>query len=214
MKVAAALLAQLTLCLLVVAQSPIPPGGGGVGSGTNEPYNWTPPPYVPGLKMNISLPDGTNFHLSLLEADSAGKYAIYFSTNFILATWNGVLQGTNGQTNFTLPIPVSQSGFFRVARADQAVADAAGMSFYFLSGFVNTNIASAAVAGGPAAATAILVDSTNFAEAHGFHSVQCRWWTLEQMRARMKSGLDLQERTESFIGQVTQSRSTKRRLQL
>ena len=76
-----------------------------------------------------------------------------------------MLQGTNGQTNFTLPIPVSQNGFFRVARTDQAVADAAGISFYFLSGFVNTNITSAAVAGGPAAATAILVDSTNFAGA-------------------------------------------------
>lgn len=164
MKVVAVFLAQLTLCLLVFAQ-PIPPGGGGGGSGTNEPYNWTPPPYVPGLKMNISPPDSTNFHLSLVEADSAGKYDIYFATNLISATWNDVLQGTNSQTNFTLPIPVSQNGFFRVARTDQAVADAASISFHFLSGFVNTNITLAAVTGGPATATAILVDSTNFDEA-------------------------------------------------
>ena len=143
--------------------SQMPPGGG--GGSTNEPPTWTPSPYVPGLKMNISPPDSTNFHLSLLEADSAGKYAIYFATNLISATWNSVLQGTNGQTNFTLPIPASQSGFFRVARADQAVADASGISFFFLSGFVNTNITSAAVTGGPAVATAILVDSTNFAGA-------------------------------------------------
>jgi hypothetical protein len=160
-KVAAILLTQLTLSLSVFGQ--MPPGGG--GGSTNEPSNWTPPPYVPGLKMNISPPDSTNFHFSLLEADSAGKYAIYFATNFISATWNGVLQGTNGQTNFTLPIPASQSGFFRVARADQAIADASGISFYFLSGFVNTNITLVAVAGGPAVATAILVDSTNFAGA-------------------------------------------------
>jgi len=164
MKVAAVFLAQLTLCLLVFAQ-PIPPGGGGSGSGTNEPYDWTPRPYVPGLKMNISLPNGANFQLSLLEADLAGKYDIYFATNLISAPWNDVLQGANGQTNFTLSIPVSQSGFFRVARTDQAVADAAGISFYFLNGFVNSNITLAAVEGGVAAATAILVNSTNFAGA-------------------------------------------------
>ena len=168
MKVAVALLAQLTLCLLVFAQ-PIPPGGGGGGGGCTNcpPYTntYVPPPYVPGLKVSISPPDSTNFHLSLLEADSAGKYAIYFSTNLISATWDARLQGTNGQTNFTIPISPSQNGFFRVARADQAVADAAGITFYFLSGFVNTNITLAAVAGGPAVATAILVDYTNFAGA-------------------------------------------------
>ncbi len=113
--------------------------------------------------MNISPSYGTNILLSLLEADSAGKYDIYFATNFISATWTDVLQGTNGQTNFILPFPVSQSGFFRVARTDPAVADAAGISFYFLNGFVNTNITLAAITGGPAAATAILADSTNFA---------------------------------------------------
>ena len=163
MKVTVALLAQLTLCLSVFGQL-IPPGGGGGGS-TNEPYNWTPPAYVPGLKMNISPPDSTNFHLSLVEADSAGKYDIYFATNLISATWNDVLPGTNGQTNFTLLFPISQSGFFRVARTDPAVADAAGMSFYFLNGFVNSNITLIAVEGGVAAATAVLVDSTNFAGA-------------------------------------------------
>lgn len=149
MKVAAVLLVQLSLCLSTFAQ----------------PISSTAPSYVPGLKMNISPPDGTNFHLSLVEADSAGKYDIYFATNLISATWNDVLQGTNSQINFTLPISVSQSGFFRVARTDPVVADAAGISFYFLSGFVNTNITSVAVAGGPAAATAILVDSTNFTGA-------------------------------------------------
>ena len=44
------------------------------------------------------------------------------------------------------------------------MADAAGISFYFLNGFVNSNITSAAVDGGVAAAR-ILVDSTDFAGA-------------------------------------------------
>lgn len=164
-KVLVVLLAQLALCLSVSGQM-MPPGGG-VGCTNCPPYTntYVPPPYVPGLKMNISPAEGTNFLLSLLEADSAGKYDIYFATNLILATWNDVLQGTNGQTNFTLPISASQNGFFRTARTDQAVADAADIVFYFLNGFVNTNIASVAVSGGPAAATAILVDSTNFAGA-------------------------------------------------
>ncbi len=141
------------------------PGGGGGGSGTNEPYNWTPLPYVPGLKMNISMMDATNFRLTLLEADPAGKYDIYFATNLISATWNDLLQGTNGQSNFALTFPNSSSGFFRTARTDTPVADAGNMTFYFPYESVNTNIVNAIVEGGPAAATAILVDSTNFAGA-------------------------------------------------
>ena len=148
----------------ILGQIPPDPGG----ECTNcPPYTntYVPPSYVPGLKMNISPSDGTNFLLSLLEADSAGKYDIYFATNLISATWNDTLQGTNGQTNFILSFPVSQSGFFRAARTDPAVADAGGISFYFLNGFVNSNITSAVVNGGVAAATAIVVDSTNFAGA-------------------------------------------------
>ena len=145
MEVVVVLLAQWSLCLSVQAQTTLS--------------------YVPGLKLSIPPVSGTNLLLNLLEADAAGKYDVYFATNLISATWNDALQGTNGQTNFTLPIPVSHNGFFRVARTDPAVADAAGISFYFLSGFVNTNITLAAVNGGPAVATAILVDSTNFTEA-------------------------------------------------
>ena len=145
MEVAVVFLAQWSLCLSVHAQ--------------------IIPSHVPGLKLSIPPVSGTNLLLNLLEADAAGKYDVYFATNLISATWNDALQGTNGQTNFTLPIPVSHNGFFRVARTDPAVADAAGISFYFLSGFVNTNITLAAVNGGPAVATAILVDSTNFTEA-------------------------------------------------
>jgi len=165
MAVTAVLLAHLALCLTVLGQI-IPPGGGG-GCTNCPPYTntYVSPSYVPGLKMNISPPDGTNFQLSLLEADSAGKYDVFFATDLISTTWNDTLQGTNGQTNFTLPIPVSQSGFFRVARTDPAMADAGGISFYFLNGFVNSNITLAAVEGGVATATAVLVDSTNFAGA-------------------------------------------------
>jgi len=163
-KVVVVLLAQLTFCLSAHAQMP-PGAGGGCTNCPPDTNSYVPPAYVPGLKMNISPPDGTNFLLSLLEADSAGKYDIYFVTNLISATWNDIRQGTNGQTNFTLPISASQNGFFRVARTDQAVADAAGISFYFLNGFVNSNIAMAVVEGGVAAATAILVDSTNFTGA-------------------------------------------------
>jgi hypothetical protein len=115
--------------------------------------------------MSISLVDSTDFQLSLLEADPAGRYDIYFATNIVPVSWSDILQGVTGQTNFTLPIPAAERGFFRVARADEAVADAAGMTFYFLNSFVNTNITSAVVGGGPAVGTAILVDSTNFAGA-------------------------------------------------
>ncbi len=155
---------QLLLCSVIFAQ-PILPGGGSTGSGTNEPYSWTSQPYVPGLKMNISKMDGTNFHLSLLEADPAGKYDIYFANDLGSAVWNDLLQGTNGQTNFTLTFPNSSPGFFRTARTDPTVADAGNMEVYFPYESVNTNIINAVVNGGPAASMAFLVNSTNFADA-------------------------------------------------
>ena len=145
MEVVVVLLAQWSLCLSVQAQTTLS--------------------YVPGLKLSIPPVSGTNLLLNLLEADAAGKYDVYYATNLISATWNDTLQGTNGQTNFILSFPVSQGGFFRAARTDPAVADAGGISFYFLNGFVNSNITLATVEGGPAVATAILVDSTNFARA-------------------------------------------------
>jgi hypothetical protein len=145
MEVVVVLLAQWSLCLSVQAQTTLS--------------------YVPGLKLSIPPVSGTNLLLNLLEADAAGKYDVYYATNLISATWNDTLQGTNGQTNFILSFPVSQGGFFRAARTDPAVADAGGISFYFLNGFVNSNITLATVEGGPAVATAILVDSTNFVRA-------------------------------------------------
>lgn len=157
---------QLVLCPAVFAQ-PMPPGIGDGGCTNCPPYtnNYIALPYVPGLKMSISYASGTNFQLALLESDPAGRYDIYFATNIVAGSWSDILQGVTGQSNFTLPMPVSQSGFFRVARTDEAVADAGGLWFYFLNDPVNVNIISAAVVGGPAAATAILVDSTNFVGA-------------------------------------------------
>jgi hypothetical protein len=150
----------------------MPPGfdGGGTnnygGGGTNGSSDfWSPPKYVPGLKLTIPAVAGTNVHLGLLEADPAGSYAIYFATNVVTDFWSNLLQGVTGQTNFILPLPASDNGFFRVARADEAVTNAAGIGVYFFNAFVNTNITAAVVEGGPAAATAILVDSTNFAGA-------------------------------------------------
>ncbi len=156
------LISQLVLCSAIFAQLILPGDG---GSGTNEPYNWTPQPYVPGLKMNISVMSGTNFHLSLLEADPAGKYDIYFSSNLDSVVWNDLLQGTNSQTNFNLTFPNSSPGFFRTARTDTPVADAQNIGVYFPYESVNTNVVSAIVAGGPAACTAVLVNSTNFSDA-------------------------------------------------
>ena len=157
---------QLLLYSAVFAQPTLP--GDGDGGCTNcPPYtnNYIAPPYVPGLKMSISYAGGTNFQLTLLESDPAGRYDIYFVTNIVAGYWSDIFHGATGQSNFTLPMPVSQSGFFRVARSDEAVADAAGISVYFLNDPVNTNIISAVVESGPAATTAILVDSTNFAGA-------------------------------------------------
>ena len=162
-------LATFAFALLAanVFAQPTPPGGGGTnyGSYTNS-YTFTPQPYVPGLKLSVPGLSGTNLPINLLEADPAGTYDIFVSSNLVGATWNDVLQGTNGQTNFTLPSPFANVGFFRAARTDPAVGDAGGMAFYFLSDPVNTNIIQALVVqGGPAAATAVLVDSTNFAAA-------------------------------------------------
>jgi len=148
--------------LNVLAQ-PTPPGGGGCTNCPPLTNYFAPHPYVPGLKLLTAGLSGTNLPINLLEADPAGTYDVFAASNLVGAAWNDVLQGTNGQTNFMLPTPFTGMGFFRAARTDPSVGDAGGMAFYFLSDPVNTNIVQALVIqGGPAAATAVLVDSTNF----------------------------------------------------
>jgi hypothetical protein len=142
------------------------PGGGtnGGGGGTNY-YSFTPHPYVPGLKLAILPPSGTNLFAHLLEADPAGKYDIFATSNLIAATWNDVFGGTNGQTNFTLPIPFTSMGFLRAARTDTPVVNTASMTVNFPNNAVNTSLTSAIISGGPAAGMAVLVNDTNLADA-------------------------------------------------
>ena len=161
-----AVFASLLFTLNVFAQ--IPPGIGG-GGGTNNyagTNNFTPLPYVPGLKLSVSGLSGTNLPINLLEADPAGTYDIFTASNLVGAAWNDVLQGTNGQTNFTLPAPFTGMGFFRAARTDTPVVNTAGMNVIFANSPVNTNVVQATVTGGPAVAMAVLVNDTNPADAH------------------------------------------------
>ncbi len=121
---------------------------------------------APGLKVTVPIPDGTNVHLSLLEADPGGTYDIYFATNINADAWSNVLQGTSGQTNFTLAVPQAPEGFFRASRSDQPVTNAGNISVYFTNEFVSTNVITAFVDGGPAASMAILINNTNFENAN------------------------------------------------
>lgn len=158
------LLGQL-LCSNLFAQ--LEPPGGGDGCTNCPPYTniYFPAPYVPGLKVSIPPFSGTNLPINLLEADPAGTYDIYTASNLVASAWNDVLQGTNGQTNFTLPFPFTQMGFFRAARTDTPVMNTASMTVYFPNNNVNTNLTSAIISGGPAAAMAVLVNDTNLADA-------------------------------------------------
>ena len=154
-------------CLTTNLFAQMPPGfmNGGSG-GTNIIYSTnTSPPYVPGLKLAVQSLIGTNLFLNLREADPAGTYDIFAASNLVSASWNDVLGGTNGQTNFTLPIPFAVTGFFRAARTDTPVVNTAGMTASFLKNIVNNNLTSAIVSGGPAAALAVLVNNTNLADA-------------------------------------------------
>src|ERR1700689_3729301 len=62
------------------------------GGCTNDcpPYtnSFTPQPYVPGLKLAVLPPIGTNLFINLLEADPAGTYDIFTASNLVSATWN------------------------------------------------------------------------------------------------------------------------------
>ena len=119
----------------VFAQPTFPSGGGTNDNNTcTNSYVFSTLNYVPGLKLAIPRFSGTNLPINLLEADLAGTYDIFAASNLVNPTWNDLLQGTNGQTNFTLPIPLPDMEFFRAARTDPAVDDAGGMSFYFLCG--------------------------------------------------------------------------------
>lgn len=145
----------------------IPPGlTNGGGGGTNFISYTNPPiPYVPGLKLSIPPLTGTNLFIHLLEADPAGKYDIFSASNLVASSWSDMLQGTNGQTNFTLPFPFTDTGFFRAARTDTPVTNTATMTISFPNPLINTNLAQAIVTGGPAAAMAVLVNDTNLADA-------------------------------------------------
>jgi hypothetical protein len=154
----------LLLCSGVFAQ-PTPPGSTNNGSGGTNYYYYTPPPYVPGLKLSVPPLTGTNLSLNLLEADPAGKYDIYFASNLVSASWSDIVQGTNGQTNFILSFPQPDMGFFKTARTDPPITNAANMTISFPNLFVNTNLIMASVSGGPAAAMAVLVNDTNIADA-------------------------------------------------
>ncbi|HEY5233558.1 MAG TPA: hypothetical protein VIK35_08505 [Verrucomicrobiae bacterium] len=125
----------------------------------------TPPPYVPGLKLAVLPPVGTNLFINLLEADPAGAYGLFSASNLVGATWSEVRQGTNGQTNFTLPYPFTDMGFLRAARTDTPATNTAGMTASFANNDVNTDLISATISGGPASAMAVLVDDTNLADA-------------------------------------------------
>jgi hypothetical protein len=95
----------------------VPPIIGGGGGCTNCPpdtniYSIASPPYVPGLKLAIPPSSGTNLSINLLEADPAGTYDIYAASNLVSAPWNDILPGISGQTNFILPNPFTDLGFF------------------------------------------------------------------------------------------------------
>ncbi|HEY1716921.1 MAG TPA: hypothetical protein VGH42_01350 [Verrucomicrobiae bacterium] len=163
MKVLGALF-LLSLCSSAFAQSP--PDLGDICTNCPPPTNtYAPIPYVPGLKLAVSPLSGTNLPIKLLEADAAGKYDIYYASNLASPTWSDVLQGTNGQTNFTLTFPSSGNGFFRAARTDAPITNAANVAFSFPNLFVNTNLIMVSANGGPAAGMAVLVNSTNFSDA-------------------------------------------------
>jgi uncharacterized repeat protein (TIGR03803 family) len=123
------------------------------------------PAYVPGLKLAIPPPSGTNLFLNLIEADPAGKYDVYSTPNLAWAPWNDILQGTNGQTNFTMPFSFADMVFFRAARTDAPATNTACFTACFPDPYVNTNLTSAMVSGGVAAAMAVLVNDTNLADA-------------------------------------------------
>jgi hypothetical protein len=144
-----------------------PPGGtNGGGGGTNYiVWNYTPPPYVPGLKLAIPPSRGSNFYINLLEADTAGTYAIFAASNLTGSAWSNTLSGAIGQTNFALPFQFTGMGFYRAARTDTPVTNTAGMTATFPNGDVNTNLISAVISGGPAAALAVLVNDNNLADA-------------------------------------------------
>jgi hypothetical protein len=144
---------------------PIFPGGGGCTNCPPATNYFAPLPYIPGLKLAILPPSGTNLFINLLEADPAGTYGLFSESNLVAATWSNVIQGTNGQTNFTLPYPFTGMGFLRAARTDTPVTDTAGMMVSFPNNYANTNLISAIVTGGPAAAMAVLVNDTNLADA-------------------------------------------------
>ncbi len=148
----------------IFAISPTDPGSGG-GTNTTSGSTYAPPPYVPGLKLAIPPLSGTNLYLKLVEADPAGKYDVYSVTNLASASWNDILQGTNGQTNFILTFLQLGNKFFRAARTDIPVTNTAGMIVQFPNNDVNTTLTSAIISGGPAAAMAVLVNDTNFADA-------------------------------------------------
>jgi hypothetical protein len=95
-------------------------------------FTYTPPPYVPGLKLAMHGFDGTNLFIGLKEADPAGTYDLFFASNLFSSAWNDVAQGASGQTNFSLPPPTVNTGFFRAARTDAPVTDTAGMTAYLL----------------------------------------------------------------------------------
>ncbi len=160
----AVVLLTLFLCSNVIAQ--MPPGAGG-GCTNCPPYtnNYTPSPYVPGLKLSIPPLSETNLVLNLLEADPSGKYDIYFESNLTAASWSDVFQGTNGQTYFTLALPQPTTGFYRAARTDTPITNTANVAVSFPNLVVNTNLITASVVGGPAAAMAVLINDTNFADA-------------------------------------------------
>jgi hypothetical protein len=150
-------------------QAQMPPGfTNGGGSYTNDfPYTnyYSPPPYVPGLKLAIPPAIGTNLSINLLEADPAGTYDIYTASNLVSSAWNDVASGTNGQTNFTLPFAFPDMEFFRAARTDTPVVNTAGMTAFFPNTVVSNRLTGAIVYGGPAAAMAVLVNDTNLADA-------------------------------------------------
>ena len=148
-----------------------PPSGGTNNPCTNCPaavVTYGPP--APGVRMNLSVSGTTNLLISLLDADVAGAYGIYASTNLDTnsLSWTNLLTGTNGQTNFVTSLSTNETSFYRIRRIDTNVVSAEDMNVVWDQRYLQTTNFSVEITGGPSIAMAILIDDTNIDHAVWF----------------------------------------------
>jgi hypothetical protein len=150
----------------IFAQMPPFPGGGG-GGNTNSPNpaSTNPEPMIFGLKLQVAVVSQTNLLIKLVEGDPAGKYDVYFATNFLTGAWTNLVQGTNGQTDFITAKPQHPEGYFKATRADTPIGNASLMVANLTNTYVLTNALTATIDGGVAASMAIVVNGTNLSGA-------------------------------------------------